>query len=312
MGAYRSRPLFNIRARGSDPSYMLCRSVERDDRRATGRKETVYTLYAGLAEGIVPNESLHLFKVAPFLGEENSRAPFGTMLAADVSTTLTVLKPHPGRTERIKIPSMFYAKRTTWYNAPASIYCQDGEFIQSLSVVTRRNVIVQGGVVRASDLVDDPVKASLILTVESDNVCMDRNDPILREHLPQRFPHSIGRMEITKIQRIISAWRHFDYHLNRGRGGADVFPLIRLELHWLEPTNGNWEDTGAEYRPVGANLLPDGVLVHQIVISDEQTERPLGFTLYNDGNSDVYPHLFYFDPVQLTISESASYYKNPN
>lgn len=226
------------------------------------------------------------------------------MVVAEANSTVAILRPHPGRTERIKVPSVFYAKRITWSNASSSIHCTDAKLTQSLSVLTRANVAIQGGVVRQADLVENPIKAALVLTVEGQDVFMERNDAVLNEHIPARFPRHFKRKNTTRIQRAISGWRHFDYHLKRGPDLLDVFPRIRLEMHWLEPINGDWDDVGAEYRPVGANLLPDGVLVHQLVVSQEQENRPLGFTLHNDGDTDVYPNLFYFDPVELTISES--------
>ncbi|KAJ3521101.1 hypothetical protein NMY22_g12453 [Coprinellus aureogranulatus] len=73
-----------------------------------------------------------------------------------------------------------------------------------------------------------------------------------------------------------------------------------MELHYLEPIDGDWNNEHSEFKPVGKNLLAEEPA--HVTVSDEQTERPLGLTLYNDGDVDVYPYLFYFDPNELTIT----------
>ena len=295
MGVNADRPLFNRRGSRSDPSYIPCKVVDASE----GKQQVIFTLHAGLAEGIVPNEVFDLYKAVPFEGEKNASPPFGMMIATDVGTTSTVMQRLEGKTTPVRVPKVFYAKRIAWSNAPASIYCEDKTLLQSLSRVTKSSVTVKAGKVLPTDLVDDATKASLIINVEGDDVYLERNDPLLEEHLPKRFPRPLHRIDPERIQGVISAWRHFNYHLKRG--GRDEFPQIRMEMHYLEPEDGDWDNEHPEYQPVGQNLLAENPA--HIVVSDDHTKRPLGLTLYNDGDMDVYPYLFYFDPTELTISE---------
>lgn len=298
MGVNADRPLFNRRGSRSDPSYIPCRVVD-TPKDAEGKQQVTFTLLAGLAEGIVPNEVFDLYKAVPFEGEKNASPPFGMMVATDVGTTSTVLQRLEGKATPLRVPKVFYAKRIAWSNAPASIYCEDKTLLQSLSRVTKSSVSVKAGKILPTDLVDDAAKASLIVKVEGDDVYLERNDPLLEEHLPKRFPRPLNRNAPEQIQGVISAWRHFNYHLKRG--GRDEFPQIRMEMHYLEPEDGDWDNEHPEYNPVGKNLLAENPA--HIVVSDDHTKRPLGLTLYNDGDLNVYPYLFYFDPTELTISE---------
>lgn len=77
---------------------------------------------------------------------------------------------------------------------------------------------------------------------------------------------------------------------------------IHMELHYLKGTNGRTNDRNVEHKPSGEDLLAvsDPALMH---VTKQSDQMPLGFTLYNDGDVDVYSYLFYFDPIQLTISE---------
>ncbi|KAJ3507771.1 hypothetical protein NMY22_g16825 [Coprinellus aureogranulatus] len=289
-GSNRSRPLFNPRGGRSDPSYILCKSKKTvgppDD---VGGNEVV-TMFAGLVEGIRSSDEFALYQFAPLLGEE-SRRPFGKMLAVRVGATSTVLQRFPGSQHPTRIPQAFYTKRIGFSDAPISIFCDDEELLHTKSI-------------RSSDVVDDQAAASLILTVEEGVIYFERNDTVINAHAPnlKRLPCGLERNEKEKIDHVVNSWRHFDHHLRREPTQEYIFPgmgHIRIELHYLEGVNGLTNDPTVEHRPSGENLLAmDPALIH---VTEQHGGMPLGFTLYNDGDVDVYPYLFYFDPIQLTI-----------
>jgi hypothetical protein len=155
---------------------------------------------------------------------------------------------------------------------------------------------------------EDPTLAALTLTVEGDQVHIDQKDPALVGYIPTPFACKPDRSETRWLQNIIRSWRHFNYHLHRRPRDSpdDVFPQVRMELHYLEEVRDNYYSL--EYQPVGENLLaqePACVEVSDLDDLDSASESAslLGMTLYNDGPDALYPYLFYFDPNDLTISE---------
>jgi hypothetical protein len=79
-----------------------------------------------------------------------------------------------------------------------------------------------------------------------------------------------------------------------------------MELHFLEEIGNNLTEEQAQqpqnFRTRGEILLVSEPTRLSLPNPDEQ-ERPLGVTLYNEGDVSVYSYLFYFDPNDLTISE---------
>lgn len=221
------------------------------------------------------------------------------MKAVTVNDTSTVLQLVDGGTT---VPRMFYAK-LAWSSAHGTIYCADEGLLLSLSSCPSQAMLKIGSGDEAH-VVNDPALASLVLTVKGDAVSLDRNDPDLNAHLPARFPYTLKLQAPLEIQRVIAGWRHFHYHLRRGPGGEDESRHIRMELHYLKPKSGNWKDKNTDYVPDGPSLLTGDSAVHEVKVPKERIGKPLGFRLYNDGDVDVYPYLFYFNPTKLTISES--------
>ncbi|KAF6752769.1 caspase domain-containing protein [Ephemerocybe angulata] len=292
MGTNRTRPLFNHRKDGHDPSYIVCRSTPK----STGEVE--YRLFAGTVEGVVPSDLFHVYLSRPLQGQNQECVPFCQAIAIHIGHTSTLLKLHviEGRSGPVSVTaSQFFAKRITY---------DDEEVLRSISDFHGDDWTVNVGTLTVPNIATDPSEVSLSLTAEGDKVYVDRNHSLLNQYLPRRFPHTFDRNAPQDVQRAIAAWRQFNYHLDRKPYGEDMFPHIRVELHYLEPVSddSDWYYDNVEYRCVGKSLLVQGVSVHNISVSDEQAEVPLGFTLYNDGPVDVYPYLFYFDPNSLAIT----------
>ncbi|KAJ2912757.1 hypothetical protein MD484_g7653, partial [Candolleomyces efflorescens] len=152
---------------------------------------------------------------------------------------------------------------------------------------------------------EDPAEAALKLTIEGDQVHIDQNpDPNLGRYISARFAGSISRNDTKKLQDTIRSWRHFNYHLYR-RPTEDAFPQVRMELQYLKPKESDYFMT--EYQPIEGNLLqeePAKVYVANVDDDDSAASEDslLGMTLHNEGPEPLWPHLFYFDPNDLTIT----------
>jgi hypothetical protein len=251
-------------------------------------------MFAGIVEGIASNDKFYLYQYAPLLGQDNAKGPFAKMIATRVGHTSTVLQHLAGAKNVDKFPRTFYAKRIDSWNTPIIISCEDRG--------------LRTGVMQDTDLaVDDPSEALIVISVEGDDVYLESNDPLINAYVPslRRLPCKLQRNEPNTIKRVISSWRHFDYHLRREPADEYKFPQIqqiRMELHYLEGVGGQTNEPNVEHVPIGLDLLATDPA--RVLVSDEHKYRPLGFTLYNDSDTDVYPYLFYFDPTKLTISKS--------
>ncbi|KAJ3524092.1 hypothetical protein NMY22_g11154 [Coprinellus aureogranulatus] len=286
MGINRNRTLFNHRERRSNSSYIRCYASPKKSKKDSGKKKTVFALFAASPEGILPGDVFTVYFTTRFQGEDEPLS-FGEMVADSYSPdqATTILLPHGGGLSagalgRLSQNRVFYAKRTGGSSYSARIYCNEPGYL------------LQSQIAKRSDLVDDRTEASLIVTAEGGSVCFERSDAELGEYIGERFPYTVLRDRPGKVQQVIEAWQHFHYHLNRQPSEEDEFPIgqIRMELHFLKGR-----------KPSGDDLLA-GEGIHKINISKETVGREMGFTLYNDGDVDVYPYLFYFDPSGLTIT----------
>ncbi|KAF6749511.1 caspase domain-containing protein [Ephemerocybe angulata] len=290
LGLNADRPLFNPKGGRLDPSYIACKTISLDDNDQPIPE--AFTMLAGLAEGIALGERFSIHERVPPEGQKTSKSPIGVMIAGFVGTTSTVLRRLPGQKAPTSLPAVFYARRIDWRIDPPAIYCTDIPLLRSVHGARNGQLI-------AFNLVDSPEKAALILTADGENdVHLDRTDPDITAHIPSRFPWALKRDSPGEIQTIIGAWRNFNYHLKRK--GQDEFPLVRMELHYLEPADGDWD--GDNFHPKGSNLLLSEPTEVEVPDPDEGDPSYLGMTLYNDSDIAVYPYLFYFDPTELTIT----------
>ncbi|KAF6744341.1 hypothetical protein DFP72DRAFT_85644 [Ephemerocybe angulata] len=289
-GSNVDRPLFNRQGRRSDPAYIPCK------RYFDGDKKVQVSIDAGMAQGITVGELFAIHENNYLEDGSNINPQIGVLSAKSVATGTAFLQHPPGH-PKFKIPKNFYAKRIDWGNDPPKVYSNDKAWLERVLLApksaTGRRVIT----------VDNEDEASLAIEVERDwsFVHLYRNDPLLNEYLPRKFPFKFRGDVPGDIQTIIGAWQHFNYHLHRR--GKNEFPQVRMELHYLEPIDP--DDDGMDsfepenYKVQGGNLLVSEP--SEVRVPDSDADRPLGMTLYNDGDVPIYPYLFYFDPNDLTI-----------
>ncbi|KAF5322967.1 hypothetical protein D9611_009329 [Ephemerocybe angulata] len=272
------------------PAYIPCERYFDND------KKVQVSIDAGMAQGITVGELFAIHENNYLEDGSNINPQIGVLSATSVATGTAFLQHPPGH-PRFKIPKNFYAKRIDWGNDPPKVYSNDKAWLERVLLArksaTGRRVIT----------VDNEDEASLVIEVERDwsSVHLYRNDPLLNEYLPRKFPFKFRGDVPGDIQTIIGAWQHFNYHLHRR--GKNEFPQVRMELHYLEPIDP--EDDGMDsfepenYKVQGGNLLVSEP--SEVRVPDSDADRPLGMTLYNDGDVPIYPYLFYFDPNDLTI-----------
>ncbi|KAJ7029503.1 caspase domain-containing protein [Mycena alexandri] len=135
--------------------------------------------------------------------------------------------------------------------------------------------------------------ADLLLSLEADELIIEWRGNMVRQ-VQRQTRLKLGPQQVTHLPLIIDGLVHFVYFLQR-HNSYDSMPGVSLEMHRLRGTRGVTRTPDPNFGNNG-NLVTDGVVK---LISDEAAVY--GFTVRNESARDVYPYLFYFDPLQYTI-----------
>jgi len=275
------RPIFNLRGERSDPSFI---AGERHKR--PGETQITVTIEAGHAQGITLGEVFSIHET-----NRSGSPSIGTLVATNVQTSSTTLGQRPGL-RPFKIPRNFYAKQIEWTNEPPKVYCEDRIWLERVFPSDKRKIVA----------VERPEEADLIIALDGETATISRTDPLINEYVPSPLPHIFDKDAYDDVRTIVGAWQHFNYHLNRK--GKNQFKNVRIEMHYLDSIEMQNMYEAEVFKPVGDNLLAEEPA--KLYISNEDDDKPLGVTIYNDGDTPLYPYLFYFDPNTLCIRASLS------
>ncbi|KAJ7066113.1 hypothetical protein C8F01DRAFT_1122201 [Mycena amicta] len=136
--------------------------------------------------------------------------------------------------------------------------------------------------------------ADLSLRCEGEDVVIEWRSNMVRQVQPETRLR-LRRQQLVRLPLIIDELAHFSYFLERHP--ASPMSGVSLEVHRLRGSfpvripDTNFGDNG--------NLVKNGVVR---LVSDDSVDIKYGFTIRNDSERDLYPYLFYFDPVSYTIS----------
>ncbi|KAG2007359.1 hypothetical protein CC2G_015053 [Coprinopsis cinerea AmutBmut pab1-1] len=288
-GKNLNRLIFNVRGSRSDPFLIPVQRTKNENGTYT------YTLEAGLAQGIEPNSRFDAYKENILnRGEGGRRNPvLGSLIATKVDAFTSVLEPLPEQKFPVPAEQTFFARWSDPSRQPVYIYSKDKDWINSIfppDVAQRLGVMIA----------DKEDQASLVLTPDptEDVVYFDRNDTLAKPFIGSRFHHTVNKTPPEPIHEVVRAWRHFYYHLSRP--SPREFPEVRMELNYLKEEE---EDDELILVRTGKNLIEgEPAYVEVKTVHDtEEEEGYVGMTLFNDGDNYLYPHIFYFDPNDLTI-----------
>ncbi|KAG6920253.1 hypothetical protein DXG01_005022 [Tephrocybe rancida] len=239
---------------------------------------------AGAAQGIVQGceFSLHLHNY------RTSRNPtIGVLVVSEVHPTWcfgSVKSPieYP--------PQTCWAQVTRWNNrCPFRVYlkatltsiCRWWKLRRSLSTESG-SPPTKGGLNVL--LVKSPDQANISITVGRRALTVKRNDEQAVNH-----NRRASKIENRDPSDVIDDAARFDLHLYRRNSDSPLDGLVEMELFRLNPTS--WTTSGE-------NLLRDG----KAVISYEK-EAIFTVIVRNASNIDLWPYLFYMDPVSFAITK---------
>jgi hypothetical protein len=296
-GSNINKVLFTRQGSVSDPLFIPCRKTKMTV--AEKQDKWILTLDAGTAQGIAPGELFSIHANDLPVGGAKTNPEIGFLIATEVNTATSLLN-YPDPLKKFPKGKHFYARRVDWSKDPPKIFCEDSAWLDKVFPLDDpKKKIVR---------VDNKGDAQVILELTSQNKVrfLRSSQAFLDKCQVPSFTVSTTRHKA--IRAAVGGLQHFNSHLHRQ--GTKAFPEVRMEMHFLEPER---QADGRDLTPdeaqlpenfklTGSNLLVDELTILKLP-DPEMEEKPLGVTLYNDGDHPIYPYLFYFDPNDLTISE---------
>ena len=275
---------------GKEINRRLFRKLEPDAHRSfipAKCESSKIILKAGDAQGIAPG-----FRVAAhaYNFKETSNTPKNPCLGF-----LTVSKVNNDKvscelqiasdTEKFPLPPLFYCLIESLASEKIAfkLYCEDRVWLECVFPPEERN--------QSITIVDDVNDCDLHLTVMDEKVHFARHHDLVTPHIGADITHTVDVSEEQAIRDVVKSSLHFYYHLTRTTPSSS--PKLWMELNKLkEETN---DDFDRIYTPIGENLIVNEPA--RIIVDD----TCLGMKIVNQTSQSLYPHVFYFDPTDISI-----------
>jgi len=273
-----NRRLFNNPGSGSAGYYLLTKRV----------KDGPITLHAGAAQGIVLGSRFSVHKTNLIETLHIPNPILGYLVATSVDSFSSTLDLPKGR-EPFQLPFHFYCKLVESDAYRISLFSSDMPWLEGVFPPEVHNPL-------CVKLVDAVEKCDLQMTPQDGKVYFDRHSNLVTPIIGSRIRHTVPVNDVETIRGVAKATAHFYYHLTR-ESPEDFGKDVWMELKELR------EDPSDRYflnfSPTGPNLIAEEPAT--IVVNENAR---LGMTLFNQTETKLYPFLLYFDPTDLTISES--------
>lgn len=250
-------------------------------------KETV--LQAGSAQGVTMGSrfAAHATNLIDTTVQPNPCLGHFVVTHVDnFSSTLALLPSRP----TLPTPIPFYSKLDQLANDSISLYSLNRAWLESIFPSSLRSEL-------SVQLVDSPEYCNFELTLLNGLVYFDQYDPSVVRYIGSRMRYVVDVDDVEIIRNVVKSSLHFYRNLNRS--SSHEIGGVRMELHKL--SEKRTVEYGQVFTPVGQNLLAEEPA---IMVVDE--DAPLGITIHNDSHRYLYPYLFYFDPMTLTIGETSN------
>ncbi|KAJ3551271.1 hypothetical protein NP233_g13112 [Leucocoprinus birnbaumii] len=288
QGAEVNRRLFNHRMKGGDPSFI------------PGRKSNAGDLVmdAGTVQGVAVgcSVSLHQSNLLPTPGQPNDS--LGTLIVTAVkstSATLAFQSLPPAGSGSAPIPF-------TLSSLPRLFYCRISQRPpQSLTISSNdlqwlESTFNHEFCVSLSLTITTHTKtADLVFIRDGDVVHLDHNLNLAVSHIGTRSPYTIRDNDIGLLHRVVQCAIGFRFHLLRTNIGPSPNFDLKMEFHELRMSFDS--KLGFGEKPSGRDLFEKDPAIVEV-----KEDKQYGLTIHNFSNEWLYPHLFYFDPSELSIT----------
>jgi len=251
----------------------------------------VLALKAGYAHGITPGSRLLIWKnLESYLGEATPTAE------VSISKVIDSYNSEARAPLGFRNGSSIVAQRISSGDRPElRIHVLDTACTQLV-----RDAIIQ--------MEDNPMKpiispitiATVVISTDQDRIYFEIIDPDINRHGLKRLPDTIPA-NVIDLRRTIHAISHYQYHLR--------FPIIQetdeatyfaknVSIEVFKAKVCKSLDPNEQPSTIGDNLNVDGK-----GIDLEIDGSPQVIILRNNTNHDIYPALFYFENIDLSISQ---------
>ncbi|KAF9463215.1 hypothetical protein BDZ94DRAFT_1259397 [Collybia nuda] len=187
------------------------------------------------------------------------------------------------------VPDLFYARKlTNGPTKPFAVYCSEGDLIERLfpDQQTRNNY----GITFALS----PTSSNFSILVDniSRTVSFERYNSLVVPHIGSRLPFSMRANDHSALRKVVECAANFDRHLKRS--GEDM-RNIWMELREVEFEPGSSDAAHQTPRNMGRNLFENDIALAPV-------DRLFSLAIFNQTSLALYPHVFYLDPSELSIS----------
>jgi hypothetical protein len=164
--------------------------------------------------------------------------------------------------------------------------------------VTRE--LAADNVMKPMNIVLSPIEtASVVISTGREGIYFDFADPEINRHGLKRLPH-ITPANVIDLQRTIHAISHHLYHLRFPKIPVDdeaAFFASKVSIEVFK---------AKVYLDDPPSIIGDNLNVNGKGIDLEMDGSPQVIVIKNDSEFDIYPALFYFESIDLSISQSSS------
>lgn len=248
------------------------------------KQETI--LQAGSAHGITRGSRFAAYatNLEGTSLQPNTCLGYFVVSRVDVFSSTLILPPD---SPTFRLPLLFYSKLDRLANNGICIFSTDRDWLESVFPLHLQSTL-------SVVIVDTRQDCNLEFTITDGRVYLYQYNDMISNHIDSRMRHIVDANDVETIRSIVKASVHF-YH-NLTRKSPRQFDDVDMELYKLSATMS--EEFDKVFKPDGENLI--GKEPATIVVDED---APLGVTIRNKSNRDLYPYLFYFDPNDLTIGE---------
>ncbi|KAJ7146544.1 caspase domain-containing protein [Mycena epipterygia] len=238
-----------------------------------------FSISIGSVEGVRPGTEFSVYT--------SDNAIVATLVARTVKINQTLLTSEDD--EPVLIPKGSRAVVTDWKNDTMILYAYiPPDFPQTsdlfpLAHATNLHNYVQAG---------SPDTAQISLRRHGEEIALEWLKGLISMHARETLFAPVKDFLPLHLPSVLDGIAHFHYFLECGNGSA--LPGFSLEMHRLKgsyPTcepDRDWGNNG--------NLIA----CNQVQLRPEKGAK-YGFTMCNTSNHDLFPHLFYFNPLNYTI-----------
>ncbi|KAJ7912956.1 hypothetical protein B0H13DRAFT_1874396 [Mycena leptocephala] len=275
-GANRDRLLFRMAYPVAGRRAMALTEQLSPSESGENQKKTSFLVSIGSVEGVCPGTE--------FSVHNSDNRILCTLTARIVNTNQTVLYVEDDK--YVEIPRGSRALVKDWKNNAKVLRVYSRDFEASLAITGTPRDYVQA---------NSRESANLSLKREGDELVVEwLTGPIVACARELRLPLKVEDIpRPLHLPSLLDGISHFHFFLER-ENGSTLLPNFSLEMHRLL---GRYPRRTPD-RSVGAdgNLIVGG----KVEFTSNQ-DAEYGFTMRNTSNVDLFPYLFYFNPLKYTI-----------